>query len=225
MTRERVLEHRITNKLFFGPSHEFTIRWWIETEKKFGGIDYDTAVLHTNQAICAVSKPNLETFSTHMMVKKLLELVPAANSVEVTTADGCGAAIHRDGLRLEAARPLSLPPRKAFGRKPSAHLLVRLGVERTRTMTLDQAADTAALLDDAMETPAPPVGTDLLGVLVQLDWGRFHMSFKGGLRRSIRIPVHMSEPDAIMVGVALAQRYGGNSDDVKITRNGEHSKP
>jgi hypothetical protein len=90
LRRKIVIEHRLTHKLPW--SH--TIRFWIEADPTFGGVDRLTAM----DSIAAAIKenPDLDTWSAEKAALVLLEAVPSANSVEVCDSRGTGCAVHRD---------------------------------------------------------------------------------------------------------------------------------
>ena len=98
--RRRVPEWRVTYKT--GPLDDedtLTVRWWIEADPEHGGIvdlvgarmAAVKAMLEINEGMSAEDEMEVQD-----LVEKLLELVPAANSVEVTDHNGDGMTIHRD---------------------------------------------------------------------------------------------------------------------------------
>jgi hypothetical protein len=95
--RDRVLEYRITSHLHL--TGYFIVRWWIESEPEFGGVDRDTAYRQTEDAIRAVyenAQSQDRSFKDIEISHFLLERVPAANSVETCNEFGNGVTVHRD---------------------------------------------------------------------------------------------------------------------------------
>jgi len=101
--RERVIEHRITTPIIIhtGNPAEWTIRWWIESDPQHGGIsDFRDALVAVSQAVglpvAIAGVLQNEPWTPIGLAKHLIDLVPAANSVEVCNDIGSGVCVHRD---------------------------------------------------------------------------------------------------------------------------------
>jgi hypothetical protein len=92
--RSRVLEHRVTTRLPWAG----TIRYWIESDPKHGGVDRGTAIRLVREAEGKVglSRENPLYMSSEQLASRLLEELPCANSIEVCDSQGTGCAVHRD---------------------------------------------------------------------------------------------------------------------------------
>lgn len=96
--RARVVEHRITSH-YHGLLDHFVIRWWIESDPEFGGVDHATAHQIVSDAVAAVyntARSLDRRLGDEWIAHFLLERVPASNSVEVCDEHGNGVTIHRD---------------------------------------------------------------------------------------------------------------------------------
>jgi hypothetical protein len=85
--RSIVIEHRITTH-----HGDFDVRYWIESEAAYGGVDRPTAMeqIRAAETVVTLKLPHLEMATT------LLHDVPSANSVEAVSRNGMGTAVHRD---------------------------------------------------------------------------------------------------------------------------------
>jgi len=83
--RALVVEHRFTTTF-----HGMSVRWWIESDADYGGVDAQTASDMISDALSACQARRPEAIA-----RELLEWVPPANSVEVTLS-GEGVAVHRN---------------------------------------------------------------------------------------------------------------------------------
>lgn len=94
--RARVHEWRLTRNMSLS-----TIRFWIEADVEFGGLgSLAEAVAAVDRGVQAIARERADgklVINDGMAVaKRLAELVPAANSVEVVNGGGVGACVHRD---------------------------------------------------------------------------------------------------------------------------------
>lgn len=91
--RARVLEWRYTRSIL----EKWRVRYWIESDPKNSGISRDAAK-------AAIEKAELEVRSdaeAHLMppeavAKMLLDVIPAANAIEVCDDGGTGVVLYRD---------------------------------------------------------------------------------------------------------------------------------
>ena len=97
-TRHRVPEWRVTHKI--GDAEQtLTVRWWIEASPEYGGLaTIQEARARATAVLVAVhdAMTDDEEMPVDVLVLKLLNQLPAANSVEVVDEHGDGMTIHAD---------------------------------------------------------------------------------------------------------------------------------
>jgi len=89
--RRQVVEWRFTFK-DGNKGEEHVTRWWIESDPKHGGVDYGDAA----EAAAVAVRDTADLTLPYQRARMLLDMVPAANAVEVVDAAGDGVVAYRD---------------------------------------------------------------------------------------------------------------------------------
>lgn len=91
--RARVYEWHLSGYIL----QRWRVRYWIETDPKFGGVTLEEAKAAVAKAELEVrSDENATIMPPRDVAKVLVDLIPAANSISVCDDGGTGVVVHRD---------------------------------------------------------------------------------------------------------------------------------